>query len=421
MKLGDIDLNNLDLFVRGEQYEAWRTLRAEAPVFWQERVDGQGFWSVTRHDDALKVYHDPDTYSSERGISLQFTTVGATASSEQAGFGQMMIMTDPPRHGKIRSLINRRLTPRAVNLFEPHIRQITTDVIDKVIDKGECDFVVEVAAKLPTAVICDMMGIASEYWDLMFAVGNQSIGTDDPEYQQGRSAMETGMAAQAEIFSYFSKWIDQRRKNPGNDLISALIHGDVDGAKLTDLEVLFNCFLLIIGGQETTRNATSGGILALIENPAEHARLKNDPSLLPVAIEEFLRWTSPVTHIMRVAKKDGELRGQKIREGQRVVIWNASANRDETMFPHPDTFDVTRTPNDHLAFGHGEHFCIGVNLARLELRVMIEEVMRRMPDLELAGPTERLRSNFVAGIKHMPVRFMPNRISAGDSAGRAAT
>ena len=183
MKLSDIDLNNLELFVRGEQYEAWRTLRAEAPVFWQERVPGLGFWSVTRYDDALKVYHDPDTYSSERGISLQFTTIGANTTDEKAGFGQMMIMTDPPRHGKIRSLINRRLTPRAVNLFEPHIRQITTDVIDKVIGKGECDFVVDVAAKLPTAVICDMMGIPSEYWDLMFAVGNQSIGTDDPEYQ----------------------------------------------------------------------------------------------------------------------------------------------------------------------------------------------------------------------------------------------
>jgi cytochrome P450 len=250
----------------------------------------------------------------------------------------------------------------------------------------------------------------------MFVIGNQSIGTDDPEYQQGRSAAETGMAAQAEVFSYFSKWISERRTKPGDDLISALIHGDVDGAKLTDLEVLFNCFLLIIGGQETTRNATSGGILALIENPAERVKLRNDPALLPVALEEFLRWTSPVTHIMRVAKKDGELRGQKIREGQKVVIWNASANRDESIFPHADTFDVTRSPNDHLAFGHGEHFCIGVNLARLELRVMIEEVLRRMPDLELAGPTERLRSNFVAGIKHMPVRFTPSRTSTAASA-----
>ncbi len=411
MRLSDIDLTDLDLFVRGEQYEAWRVQRAEAPLFWHERVPGRGFWSVTRYDDALKVYHDPDTYSSERGISLQFSAAGA--STEMSGFGQMMIMTDPPRHGKIRSLINRRLTPRAVNLFEPHIRKITTEVIDAVIEKGECDFVVDIAGKLPTAVICEMMGIPQEYWDRMFALGNQSIGVEDPEYQQGRTAQETGMAAQAQVFSHFSMWIADRRKQPTEDLISALIHGDVDGDKLTDLEVLFNCFLLIIGGQETTRNATSGGILALIENPAEGARLKKDPGMLNVAIEEFLRWTSPVTHIMRVAKKDGELRGQKIRKGDKVVIWNASANRDESIFPHPEVFDIARTPNDHLAFGHGEHFCIGANLARLELRVMIEEVMARMPDVELAGPVERLRSNFVAGIKHMPVRFTPSRRSAG--------
>jgi cytochrome P450 len=407
MKLEEIDLTDLDTFARGEQYDAWRILRAEAPVFWHERKPGAGFWSITRYDDALKVYHDPETYSSERGISLVFSAAGA--SEEQSGFGQMMIMTDPPRHGKIRSLINRRLTPRAVNEFEPHIRQITTDVIDAVIEKGECDFVVDVAGKLPTAVICDMMGIPREYWDVMFALGNQAIGTADPEYQQGRSAAETGMAAEAQIFGYFSKWIDERRKNPGDDLISAFVHGDVDGAKLNDLEVLFNCFLLIIGGQETTRNATSGGILALIENPDARARLKNDPSLLTVAMEEFLRWTSPVTHVMRTTTKDTELRGQPIRRGDKVVIWNASANRDESMFPNPDTFDIARAPNDHIAFGHGEHFCIGANLARLELRVMIEEVMRRMPDLELAGSVERLRSNFVAGIKHMPVRFSASR------------
>lgn len=414
MKLSEIDLTNLDTFVRGEQYEAWRILRAEAPVFWHERKPGAGFWSITRYDDALKVYHDPDTYSSERGVSLVFSAAGA--SEEQSGFGQMMIMTDPPRHGKIRSLINRRLTPRAVNEFEPHIRQITTEVIDAVIERGGCDFVVDIAGRLPTAVICDMMGIPREYWDVMFALGNQSIGTDDPEYQQGRTAAETGGAAEAQIFSYFSKWIDERRKRPGDDLISAFLHGDVDGAKLTDLEVLFNCFLLIIGGQETTRNATSGGILALVENPAERAKLRNDPSLLTVAMEEFLRWTSPVTHIMRVAKKDGEVRGQQIRAGDKVVIWNASANRDESVFSHPDVFDIARMPNDHLAFGHGEHFCIGANLARLELRVMIEEVMRRMPDLELAGPVKRLRSNFVAGIKHMPVRFSANRASVATTA-----
>jgi cholest-4-en-3-one 26-monooxygenase len=235
-----------------------------------------------------------------------------------------------------------------------------------------------------------------------------SIGTQDPEYNQGRSAMETGRAAQAEFFGYFARLIDERRKNPGKDLISAFTVGEVDGTRLTDLEILFNSFLLIIGGQETTRNAVSGGMLALIDNPAQRMRLQGESTVTPAAIEEFLRWTTPVTHILRTARKDAELRGQKIREGDKVVVWNASANRDEEVFRAPDTFDLSRAPNDHLAFGHGEHFCIGAHLARLEMRVMIEQVMRRMPDIGLAGAPERLRSNFVAGIKHMPIRFTPS-------------
>jgi len=414
MKLHEIDLTDLEFFVHGDPYEAFRIMRAEAPLYWHERAPGRGFWAVTRYDDALKVYHDPDTYSSERGISLQFNSAGTT--DENAGFGMMMITTDPPRHGKIRQIINRRFTPRAVSVYEDDIRRIMGGIIDAVIEQGQCDFVVDVAANLPTAVICEAMGIPRENWDLMFKLTNMSIGTDDPEYQQGRSAQETGAAAEAEIFGFFSKLIDQRKKNPGEDLISALVHGEVEGGKLTDLEVLFNCFLLIVAGQETTRNATSGGILAMIQNPAEAARLKNDPSIINTAIEEILRYTTPVTHILRVTKQDGELRGQKIEKGSRVVIWNISANRDEGAFVQPDAFDLTRTPNDHVAFGHGEHFCLGANLARLELRVVIDEIARRMPDIELAGPVERLRSNFVAGIKHMPVRFTPNRPTAAASA-----
>jgi cholest-4-en-3-one 26-monooxygenase len=379
-------------------------LRREAPVHWHEKQPGRGFWAVTRYADALSVYHDPGTFSSERGVALQMLNLG---NEDAAGFGQMMILSDPPRHGEIRSLINRRLTPRAVALYEPHTRRIAAGIIDSVIERGECDFVVDVAARLPTAVICEMLAIPPEHWDLMLHLGNMSIGTDDPEYQQGRSANETGMAAEAAVFSYFSKVIAERRKEPGDDLVSALIHGDINGAHLTDLEVLFNCFLLIIGGQETTRNAISGGLLALIQNPAQMARVKADPSIADSAIEEILRWTSPVTHMMRTAKHDIQLRGRSIRAGDRVVIWNASANRDEEVFPNPDSFDIARSPNDHLSFGHGEHFCIGANLARLELRVMLEEVIRRMAEIELAAPVERLRSNFVAGIKHMPVRFRP--------------
>ncbi len=420
MKLSEIDLTNLDFFVHGDPHAAFRLMRTEAPVYWHERKPGQGFWCVTSYEDALKVYHDPATYSSEHGISLQFNDSDVPGADSEAppeyGAGMMMITTDPPRHSRVRQIINRRFTPRAVSVYEPHIRKITGEIIDAVIEKGQCDFVVDIAAKLPTAVTCEMMGIPREYWNAMFEATNMSIGTQDPEYQQGRTAMETGQAAQAQVFSYFSQLIEERKKNPGDDLVSAFVHGEVEGSKLNDMEVLFNCFLLIVAGQETTRNATSGGMLALIENPREAVRFKSDPAIVDTAIEEVLRYTTPVTHILRVAKQDGELRGHKIRRGNRVVIWNISANRDETAFVRPEVFDPTRTPNDHLAFGHGEHFCLGANLARLELRVILDEVTRRIPDIELAGPIERLRSNFVAGIKHMPVRFTPKHATAGDAA-----
>ena len=404
MKLSEVNLLDLELFVNGDPHQAFALLRREAPLYWHERENGRGFWAVTRYHDALRVYHDPQTYSSERGISLTFDNV----MPEQAGSGMMMILTDPPRHNRIRHVISPRFTPRTIVAYEPEVRRICDEILDAVIERGDCDFVVDIAAKVPTAAICEMLGIPAEYRDQMYSLGNAAIGAQDPEYNQGRSPMETGRNAQAEFFGYFAKLIDERRKNPGKDLISAFTIGEVEGAKLTDLEILFNAFLLIIGGQETTRNAISGGMLALVNHPSERTKLAADPGVMPTAIEEFLRWTTPVTHILRTARKDGELRGQKIRAGDKVVVWNASVNRDEEVFSKADRFEVTRTPNDHLAFGHGEHFCIGAHLARLEMRVMIEQVMRRMPDLDLAGQPERLRSNFVAGIKHMPVRFTPS-------------
>jgi cytochrome P450 len=414
MRLEDIDLTNLDFFATEDVLQTFKFMRDEAPVYWHER-GGHGFWALTRYQDVLEVYHDAPTFSSERGVSLQFTG-DTSVADEQEGFGRILIQSDPPRHGKVRQILNRRFTPRAVMPQEPHIRRIATDIIDSVIEKGECAFVVDIAARLPTAVTCEMMGIPPEHWDMMFQVANTSIGSEDPEYQEGRSAKEANEAASALGFSYLSKLVAERRKNPGDDLISAFTHGEVDGQKLGEQEILFNCYLLIIAGQETTRNATSGGVLGLIQNPAEAARLYADPLLYPKAIEEFLRWSTPITHLMRTATREVEFRGHKFAKRQRVVLWNLSANRDERVFAEPDKFKIDRTPNDHLAFGHGEHFCLGANLARLELRVMVEEVTRRMSHLQLAGPVQRLRSNFVAGIKHMPVRFRPARPEATPSA-----
>ncbi len=408
LTLEQIDLADIDFFVAGDIHGAFHTLREQAPVHWQERRPGRGFWSLTRYDDVLAAYRDPLGFSSERGVTLYF---GEPPPPQQSGFGRMIITTDPPRHPKMRQVVSRRFTPHAVKAHEPMVRRIAGEIVDAVIERGECDFVADIAARLPTAAICEMMGIGREHWGLMFAIANETVGRHDQEYARGRSGQEAVYAAQAQAHEFFAHEAARRRAHPTDDLISALVHGAAGGAPLSEEEISFNAILLVLGGQETTRNATSGGMLALIQHPAERAKFLAHPEA-PEAIEELLRWTSPVTHIMRTATRDHEIRGEKIRAGDRVVLWNAAANRDPAQFPEPDRFDVARTPNDHLAFGHGEHFCLGANLARLEMRVMFEEVSRRMPDLELAGPVERLRSNFVAGIKRMPVKFSPRAAQA---------
>jgi len=403
--LESIDLTDLDFFMTGDVMGAFRLLRNEDPVHWQEKRPGRGFWSLTKFDDLLAVYRDAQGFISSKGVTLHF---GDDEASDGSGLAASMIMTDPPRHAKMRQVVSRRFTPRAVAPSANRIRAIARTIIDEVCERGECDFVQDIAARLPTAAICDLMGIAREYWGLMFAITNETIGRHDQEFARGRTGKETVADAHARASRFFTDLAAERRKRPGDDLVSALVSGQMAGERLTEAEIVANCYILILGGQETTRNAISGAMLAMIENPAERAKFAANPDS-PTAIEEFLRWTSPVTNIMRVPTHDAEIRGREIRAGQRVVLWNLAANRDEDQFANPDRFDVSRSPNDHVAFGYGEHFCLGANLARLEMRVMFDELMRRLPDLELAGPIERLRSNTIAGIKRMPVRFRPVR------------
>ncbi len=404
MTLDQIDLTDADFFLTGDPHQAWTIMRAQDPVHWDERRPGRGYWSLTRYNEARAVYLDAETFSNEHGQILTF------GDEEWIGNRQMMLLLDPPQHTRMRLIISKRFTPRAVAPEEAHVREIAAQVIDAVAAKGECDFVTDVAARIPTAIICEMMGVPRQDQDMMFEFGSMAIGANDPEYQVDGDRRKTGDAAQQGVFAYFVKLVEERRRNPGTDLVSALVHGRMDGRNLTDMEVLFNSFLLILGGQETTRNTLSGGMLALIENPEQWERLdraKGDPALMRTTVEEFLRWTSPITHVMRTAMRDTEISGRRIRAGDKVVIWNASANRDEQVFADPFKFDIGRWPNEHLAFGYGEHFCLGAQLARLELRVIIGEVTRRMRDMRLSAPVQRLRSNSHAGIKHMPVRFTP--------------
>jgi cytochrome P450 len=405
MELAQIDLASLDLYVSGDPHAAWKLLRAQAPVHWN-RHRNSGFWSISRYHDALAIYRNPIDFSSENGIVAILTDKQEELASS-LGFRKMLIFNDPPRHTRMRQLVNRRFTPRSLAPLKAQIRSIAVEILEQVALRGQCDFVLDVASRLPTAVICEMMGIPKDDRDLMFSLANMSLGSQDPEYQIEGGGRATGQRAQKEYFDYLGRLVDERRSHLGRDLLSAIIAGEFDGERLSPSEVVFNAFLFVVAGQETTRNAISGGMLALLRNPAQRERLRRERWLMPTAVEEILRYVSPVTHVMRTAKREVEIRGQRIRAGERVVIWNASANRDEEVFPDPDRFDVGRTPNEHLAFGHGEHYCLGANLARLEIRVMIEEVLARLPDMELAGEVSRLRSHFVAGIKHMPVRFSP--------------
>jgi cytochrome P450 len=322
------------------------------------------------------------------------------------GAGQMMIMTDPPLHGAMRRAFNRLFLPRAVGVYDDPGRRLVAEILDAVLDRGTCDFVVDVAARLPMAFICEIMGIPRRDWEDMFTWGNMALGFEDAEYQvESGSAMETRQQGVTNLGRYCVQHALERRGGDGEDLLSVLGNAEINGRKLTEGELFHNGFQYIIGGLETTRNAISGGLLALIQHPAECAKLINNPSVMPTAIEEILRWSSPITHIARVATRDTELAGKRIREGDLLALWLPSGNRDEQTFEDPYRFDIERTPNEQIAFGRGEHFCAGAHLARLELRLMMHSIVHEVEQIELAGPVERLSSNLVAGVKHMPVGF----------------
>jgi cytochrome P450 len=411
----EFDLTDPECFARQDPHPVWQRLRTEDPIHWTTgRRIQRGFWSITRYEDALTVYRDPITFSSQRySVGLPSNSEAeAMLSPEMRGCGQMLIGTDPPRHSAMRRQFNGAFLPRAVAQLEASGRRIVSEVLDAVAGRGECDFVVDVAARLPMAIICEMMAIPRADWESMYKWANMVIGGEDPEYQVGGSAMQTSMMGGMHLFTYCLELAKLRRDKPGRDLLSVIGTARLGGELLNDMEIGHNAVMFVLGGLETTRNAISGGVLELMRNPDQWERLAQNPALMPTAIEEILRWTSPITHIMRTATRDFEWRGRRIHDDDFIVIWNPSANRDEEVFADPYRFDITRTPNYHLAFGQGEHFCIGSHLARLELRLMLEEVMRRMPDLRLAGEVERLTSIQVAGIKHMPVKFTPRKAAA---------
>jgi cholest-4-en-3-one 26-monooxygenase len=397
MRLAELDVHDPDIYVRGVPHEAFRLLRTEAPVHFHGEPGGRGYWAVTKYADVLAVSKDPGTFSSRSG-----TNIPDYAQSDLSVMQLMMINMDPPQHGKYRKLARMGFTPKMVNKIEPLIRRAATEILDRVAGAGEFDFVRAVSAELPLIVLSDIMGVPQDDRAKLFDWSNRLIGFDDPEFQ---TSLEDGKKAAAEVWMYANQLALQRQAAaPDADLISALVHAQVDGDKLSEMEL--GCFFLLVAvaGNETTRNLISGGLLTLLEHPEQRARLVADPALIPSGVEEMLRWISPVMHFRRTATRDVELHGQKLRAGDKVVIYYISANRDEDVFADAHRFDVARAPNEHLAFGAGEHFCLGASLARLEIKIMFEELLRRLPGLGLAGPVRRLRSNFINGWKTIPVR-----------------
>ena len=393
----DIDLLDLAHYEVGPPHALFAQLRAEAPVFRHAEPNGPGFWAVTRYDDVVAVSRDAATYSSYEG-----GTMVLDAPPEQLFvIRQMMLNMDAPQHTKLRALVNKGFTPRTVTRLHERIGELARAIVDRVAPQGECDFVTDVAGELPSYVIAELMGIPLEDGrDLYRLTERMHTAAPTPE------GMADGAKAIFEMMSYSNGIRTEKRARPANDIASALLAAEVDGEKLSDLEFDMFFLLLINAGGDTTRNLVAGGMLELIANPDERRKLTADLTLLPGAIEEMLRWTTPVIHFRRTATRDSELHGQPIAAGDKVVVFYASANRDESAFVDADRFDLTRSPNEHVAFGGGGvHFCLGANLARVEIRAMFAEVLARLPDLELAGPVERLRSNFINGPRRMPVRF----------------
>ena len=402
MNLDTIDLTDKDVFVRGVPHDWFVALRRQAPVFWHPEPDGgPGFWCVTRYEDVVTVNRDNQTFSSARGAVF----IWDLAPEELEQQRLMMLNMDPPMHTRYRRLVNKGFSPRMVDELESTIRERTRSILDRVTPRGECDFVVDVAAELPLQVIADILGVPQADRYKMFDWSNRMVGSEDPEYAVSQ---EQAQVASMELFAYAAKLAEEKRaEDPrGADLITVLSEAEVDGEQLTQLEIDLFFMLLTVAGNETTRNQVAHGLVALLEHPDQLEKLRANRELLPGAVDEMLRWASPVMHFRRTATRDVVLGDTSIAEGDKVVIWYVSANRDESVFDDPMTFNIERSPNEHVAFGGGgPHFCLGANLARMEISVIFDELLDRWHDLALTGEPARLRSNFINGIKHIPLRF----------------
>lgn len=393
-----------DYAKHGYPHQIWQRLRAEEPVSWQTQPgNAVDYWAITKHADITEISKRPDIFLSGPRLVIQHI------EEEERNLPPTLIQMDPPIHGEFRQQISRRFTPRMLQKIAGPIEKIGKDLVDNLYDRGdegECDFVEEIAAPLPIAVIGWLLGAPEEDWPLLYDWTNRTLGAGDPEYQkEGEDARQTSQTAQIELYQYFSKLIEERRKKPEDDLVTVWTQTEYDGRLLNDMEILSWCFIITVAGNETTRNGTSGGMMAFIQHQHELRRLQNDMSMLKDAVEEVVRWTSPIIHFGRTATQDYPLRDKVIREGDSLALYYPSANRDEEVFEDPWTFRIDRKPNRHIGFGVGEHFCLGAHLARWEMEVAYKHLLPRIDEIELTGPVDRLHSSLVGGVKRLPIRY----------------
>lgn len=396
----------------GYPHDVWTRMRAETPVAWHDDGIREPFWAITRYADITAVGKDSDNFLNAPGVTILRKDNAAASNAARV---PLMLTMDPPEHHQNRMVLRERFKPSVMRALEEHIvvrcREIADDVaaarINAVDPAAPIDFVEAIAMRLPLDVILELLGVPTADRDQMYLWSNAVIGSEDPEYGDMDLPREAIVAAQQAMFGYFAKFIAQRRAAPREDLVSLLVAARIGGEPLSDREILGFCFLLAIAGNETTRNATSGAMLALFEHPEQRAALTADPALMPTAVEELLRWVTPIIYMARTAANDVEVGGQAIAAGEKVVLFYPSANRDAAVFEDPFLLDLSRKPNRHLTFGFGRHSCLGNDLARIELRAVLSELLQRFPAMQLTGPVSRLRSNFVGGIKHMPVVLAP--------------
>jgi cytochrome P450 len=398
--LDGIDLTDLDNFAAGFPHHLFEQHRAEEPVHWhaptEHTPDGEGFWSVATHAEVLQVLKDPVTYSSERGGDRPY---GGTLLQDLPVAGIVLNMTDDPRHNRIRRLVSKGLTPQTVRRLEDELRRRAGALLDAVPDGEPVDFLTEVAAELPMQMICILLGVPEEDRHTLFAAVEPGF-----DFKTGNGTERE--VSDFDMTAYGRALIAEKRAHPTDDMLSVVVHArldDADPPTLTDDELYMFFSLLFAAGAETTRNAIAGGLAALVAHPDQLAALRAEPALMTTAVEEVLRWTTPSPSKRRTATVPTELDGHRIEPGDKVLVWEGSANRDERVFVDSMSFDVGRDPNPHVGFGHGVHFCLGANLAKLEIRVMYEELLPRFRSIEAAGPVEWTRSNRHTGLRHQPL------------------